>query len=116
MLGDGDPGLSKTSKRPRLRADKRVDIRVKPGRDTPGWFSFRHYYDAMLPEERQNFVTRLGTTDRYIRTAIFRGRIGAVIALRIELETGGEITRDMIFPKWQEIWPDWSPPKRKPKK
>lgn len=68
----------------------------------------------MTPEERQQFVERLGSTDRYIRTAIFRGKVGPGMALRIEMETKGLITRDMLFARWKEIWPDWKPPKQKP--
>lgn len=94
------------------RTDPRTGhTRVGPGRDTPGWLAFRRYYIAMTPEDREKFVQRLGSTDRYIRTAIFRGKVGAAMALRIELESKGVITRDMVFSRWQEIWPDWKPPK-----
>jgi hypothetical protein len=90
----------------------RIDIRVGPSRDTPGWSALRRYYVGLEREERESFVNRLGTTDGYLRTALHRGTIGPAIALRIEKRTRGAITRDMICLRWREIWPDWVPVRR----
>lgn len=91
---------------------RRIDIRVGPRRDTAGWAALRRLYVALEPDERERFARSIGTTDSYLRTAIFRGRIGPIPALRIEERTAGAITRDMIFPGWREIWPEWVPVRR----
>jgi hypothetical protein len=117
MLESGDAGLKKTSKQSRSKAtgttrDWRSDSRVAPGRDTPGFAAFRAYFNALTPEQRHQFARDCETTELYIRKALFRGKVGPAMALRWEKASGGEITRDMLYPKWRQVWDEWEPPKR----
>jgi DNA-binding transcriptional regulator YdaS (Cro superfamily) len=101
------PGQKKKKGTGRKYADSRVDA----GRDTPGFAAFRAYFNALDPIARSKFADKCETSVAYIRLALNRGTMSPELALKIERASDGEITRDMLYPDWKSIWPDWKPSK-----
>jgi len=102
------PGQDKKKGGGRKYADSRVDA----DRDTPGYAAFRAYFNALEPIARRKFADECETTVDYLRLVLNRGRMSAELALKIERASVGEITRDMLYPDWKSIWPEWKPPQR----
>jgi len=91
---------------------KYADSRVDADRDTPGFAAFRAYFNALAPIARSTFADECKTTVAYLRLVLNRGTMSPELALKIERVSVGEITRDMLYPDWKSIWPEWKPPKR----
>lgn len=66
------------------------------------------YLKSLPPEGRADFAARCGTSLGYIRKAASVGHLfSPATCVRIELESGGVITRPMLRPDdWQDIWPE----------
>jgi DNA-binding transcriptional regulator YdaS (Cro superfamily) len=90
-----------------------VDMRVQPGRDTPGLSALRVYLNSMTKAQQEAFAEGCGTSVGYLRTALSRGVVGPAMALKIERASKGEITRDLLCPEWATVWPEWKPVKVK---
>lgn len=78
-------------------------------RDPPGIAALRAYLNAKPRATQQQFAARCGLTLASLRRVLWRGRCTSELALAIEKASGAEITRDLLFPDWTAIWPEWSP-------
>jgi len=84
---------------------------VSPDRDTPGFAMFRSYFNDLSKEDRQRFAVDCETTVDYIRKTLNRGVMGPEMAMKIERASNQEITRDMLYPEWRQIWDEVPTPK-----
>ncbi len=68
----------------------------------------RSYLNSIPPAEQSLFAARAGTTIGYLRKALsVKSEFGAELAVAIELESGGAVTRKDLYPeKWHRIWPE----------
>jgi len=68
---------------------------------------FIEYWRSIEASEKDGFAASVGTTKGYINKAIsIRQIFGAALCVRIERETGGEVTRKDLRSDWREIWPE----------
>lgn len=60
------------------------------------------------PVERHQWAKRLGINERYLYQCLTgRREMSATLASRVESETSGAITRQMLRPRtWAAIWPE----------
>ena len=79
-------------------------------RDPPGIAALRAYLNAKPRATQQQFAARCGLTLASLRRVLWRGRCTPELALAIEKASGAEITRDLLYPEWATIWPEWTPP------
>ncbi|SFK75018.1 hypothetical protein SAMN05216302_101456 [Nitrosomonas aestuarii] len=69
----------------------------------------RNYLNKKTTQEQKRFASNCGTTIGYLRTAINMGKeLGPELSVRIEFESCGEVTRQMLHPnnflkKWPEL-------------
>lgn len=66
------------------------------------------YLKRLPPEGRADFAVRCGTSLGYLRKAASVGQLfNPATCVRLEVESGGVITRPMLRPDdWQDIWPE----------
>jgi len=59
-------------------------------------------------DQREAFAARCGTTFAHMRNVAYGYRkAGEKLSVRIEQESGGEVTRKDLYPaEWSEIWPE----------
>lgn len=73
----------------------------------------KHYLDDVLPMgEREAFCKRCETTWGHMRNVSYGDKpCGIPLAVSIERETGGEVTRQELRPEdYWLIWPDLTAP------
>lgn len=63
---------------------------------------------TMTPGERLQWAQKLGISERYLYQCLSgRREMSAILARRIESESAGSITRQMLRTKsWAAIWPE----------
>ena len=68
----------------------------------------RSYLNSLSPADQADFAARVGTTIGYLRKALsVRSAFGPELAVAIERESGGAVTRKDLFPtRWNLIWPE----------
>ena len=71
----------------------------------------KSYLNSLSPQAQEKFCSRVGTTIGYLRKALSKGqRIGPEIAVAIEEQSCGDVTRKELLPDtWHLIWPELRP-------
>ncbi len=66
------------------------------------------YLNNKSPEERDIFAKACGTSDGYLRKAVYKNQvIGAELCVAIEKVSRGEVTRFDLRPfDWHMVWPE----------
>lgn len=74
------------------------------------------YLNSLPVAEQSSFAQRCGTTVGYLRKAASVGQLfNPATCVRLEMESGGVITRRMLRPDdWQDIWPELAESEPKP--
>ncbi len=62
----------------------------------------------ITPDERRRLAEKVGMSEQYIYQCLTgRREMSAAEAVRVEQESGGEITRKMVCRiSWPDIWPE----------
>jgi DNA-binding transcriptional regulator YdaS (Cro superfamily) len=72
----------------------------------------KSYLRPMSLEARQAFAKRCGTSRGHLQNICYGKKCAAELAVAIERESGGDVTRQELRPKdyWQ-VWPELPAPK-----
>lgn len=67
------------------------------------------YLSKLSAEEKEAFASKCGTTINYIRKVLSSESLffGPIIARKMEVNSGGEVSRKNLRPHdWHEHWPE----------
>jgi DNA-binding transcriptional regulator YdaS (Cro superfamily) len=65
------------------------------------------YLNSLTKEKRAEFAARCGTSEGYMRKARSTNqRFRCELCVRIEMVSGGAVTRPDLRDDWAEVWPE----------
>lgn len=64
------------------------------------------YLSPMTTEAREAFATRCGTTRGHIQNVMYGKTCAPALAVAIERESAGAVTRKELRDDWLAIWPE----------
>lgn len=69
--------------------------------------SFKKYLFDKLPADRKEFAKRCKTSARHLENVAYGYKALAIkTCVKVEIESGGVVTRKHLRKDWREIWPE----------